>query len=412
MTNTIFFNTVFRDDASSSSISSDQISQQLDTEETQKSSSSIYSIFSKAISGWTISRRPEGSSKFVLPSYGESGQLDRSDLQSFRFEELEVATNSFHLDNKLGEGCFGKVFKGWIHEKITTSANPGQGIAVAVKRLDHKGNGGSLDWDVHDSFIHDTYPQGGHIEWLREVEYLGRLYHPNLVRLCGHCVEGKERLLVYEFMSHGSLDNQLFQNEGGSSGLLSWSLRMKIALGAAKGLAFLHSPEINVIHRGFKSSDILLDSGYNAKISDFGLAMDGSTGDIPSGVFGTPGYVAPEHIAKGCLSTKSDVYSFGVVLLEILSGRRITDYFLEGNLYNLWYWANPSVSHEEKVFHCLDRLEGQYSVEGAQIAVKLALMCMAIEAQLRPDMDDVVIILEGLQDQESHRRGDQTDRGL
>ncbi|PIA39149.1 hypothetical protein AQUCO_02700373v1 [Aquilegia coerulea] len=174
---------------------------------------------------------------------------------------------------------FGKVFKGWIDEYKLTATKPGRGTAVAVKRL-HQG---SLQ---------------GHEEWLAEINYLGKLYHLNLVKLLGYCLDNQERLLVYEFMPEGSLDNHLFWSN--SYCQLSWSIRMKIALGAAKALAFLHSAEVNVIHRGCQNSNILLDWNYNAKLSDFGLARDGPTGDnshVYTSVMGTYGYACPEYIA-------------------------------------------------------------------------------------------------------------------
>ncbi|KAJ0089094.1 hypothetical protein Patl1_31864 [Pistacia atlantica] len=185
-------------------------------------------------------------------------------------------------EDVLGEGGFGSVFKGWVDEHSLTATKPGTGMVIAVKRLNQDG-------------------YQGHKEWLTEINYLGQFHHPNLVKLIGYCLEDEHRLLVYEFMPRGSMENHLFRR-GSHFQPFSWSLRMKIALGAAKGLAFLHSAEPKVIYRDFKASNILLDSNYNAKLSDFGLARDGPIGDkshVSTRVMGTYGYAAPEYLATG-----------------------------------------------------------------------------------------------------------------
>ncbi|PIA39144.1 hypothetical protein AQUCO_02700372v1 [Aquilegia coerulea] len=323
------------------------------------------------------------SSNSVPPTPRSEGEiLQSSNLKSFSFSELKNATRNFRPDSVLGEGGFGSVFKGWIDENALTATKPGTGIVIAVKRLNQEGF-------------------QGHREWLAEVNYLGQLYHPNLVRLIGYCLEDEHRLLVYEFMPRGSLENHLFRR-GSYFQPLSWSLRMKVALGAAKGLAFLHSAETKVIYRDFKTSNILLDSNYNAKLSDFGLAKDGPTGDkshVSTRVMGTYGYAAPEYLATGHLTARSDVYSFGVVLLEMLSGRRAVDKNRPPGEHSLVEWAKPYLNHKRKIFRVLDsRLEGQYSLAGAQKAANLALHCLSMEAKFRPNMDEVVKALEELQE--------------
>ncbi|KAE9463542.1 hypothetical protein C3L33_04557, partial [Rhododendron williamsianum] len=220
-----------------------------------------------------------------------------------------MATRNFRPDSVLGEGGFGSVFKGWIDEGSYAAAKPGTGVVVAVKRLNQ------------DGFQ-------GHREWLAEVNYLGQFYHPHLVKLVGYCLEDEHRLLVYEFMPRGSLENHLFRR-GSYFQPLSWNLRLKVALGAAKGLAFLHSAETKVIYRDFKTSNILLDSNYNAKLSDFGLAKDGPTGDkshVSTRVMGTYGYAAPEYLATGmtqCMWTFSHLHvlicSFRLMFLFLLT---------------------------------------------------------------------------------------------
>ncbi|KAF3952094.1 hypothetical protein ACB098_06G158800 [Castanea mollissima] len=308
--------------------------------------------------------------------------LQSSNLKSFTFNNLKTATRNFRPDSVLGEGGFGCVFKGWIDEHSFTAAKPGTGIVIAVKRLNQEG-------------------LQGHKEWLAEINYLGQLYHPNLVKLIGYCLEDDQRLLVYEFMPRGSLENHLFRRASYIQPL-SWNYRMKIALGAAKGLAFLHSDEAKVIYRDFKTSNILLDSKFNAKLSDFGLAKDGPTGEkshVSTRVMGTYGYAAPEYMATGHLTTKSDVYSFGVVLLEMISGKRVMDNNRPPGEQNLVEWAKRYLTSKRKVLHVFDaRIEGQYSFGIALKVANLAIQCLSVEPRFRPNMDKVVRILEQLQD--------------
>ncbi|CAN0916330.1 Probable serine/threonine-protein kinase PBL3, partial [Linum grandiflorum] len=292
-----------------------------------------------------------------------------SNLKSFSFNDLRNATRNFKSETLLGEGGFGCVFKGWI----------GTGIVVAIKKL------------KSESFQ-------GHKEWLTEVNYLGTLHHENLVKLIGYCSESDNRLLVYEFMPKGSLENHLFRK---GVQPISWVTRMQIALDVARGLSFLHGLSANVIYRDLKASNILLDSGFNAKLSDFGLARDGPTGDnthVSTRVVGTRGYAAPEYVATGHLTPKSDVYSFGVVLLELLSGRRAMDDERVGAVdETLVDWARPFLTDNRRVLRIMDtRLGGQYSKKGAQVAATLALHCLHTDPKNRPTMVDVVGTLENL----------------
>ncbi|XP_076930275.1 putative serine/threonine-protein kinase PBL10 [Bidens hawaiensis] len=320
---------------------------------------------------------------WVPPVPRSEGEILQScNLKSFNYSDLRMATRNFRPDSVLGEGGFGSVYKGWIDEQSFAASKPGTGVVVAVKRLSA-----------------ESYQ--GHREWLAEVNYLGQFSHPNLVNLIGYCLEDEHRLLVYEFMPRGSLENHLFRR-GSHFQMLSWNLRLKAALGAAKGLAFLHSAETRVIYRDFKTSNVLLDSDYNAKLSDFGLAKDGPTGDkshVSTRVMGTYGYAAPEYLATGHLSTKSDVYSFGVVLLEMLSGRRAIDKNQPQGEQKLVEWAKPYLPHKRKLFRVLDnRLEGQYTLDGALATANLALRCVSMDPRFRPSMADVVQELELLQD--------------
>ncbi|KAL9332518.1 hypothetical protein ACSQ67_002128 [Phaseolus vulgaris] len=234
-----------------------------------------------------------------------------------------------------------------------------------------------------------------------EINYLGQLSHPNLVKLIGYSLEDDHRILVYEFVAKGSLDNHLFRRASYIEPL-SWNIRMKIALDAAKGLAFLHSDEVDVIFRDFKTSNILLDSNYNAKLSDFGLAKNGPQGDkshVSTRVMGTFGYAAPEYIATGHLTKRSDIYSFGVVLLELMSGKRALDDNRPSGEHNLVEWAKPLLINKHKISQVMDaRIEGQYSKREAKRIAYLAIQCLSTEQKARPNIEDVVRSLEHLQD--------------
>ncbi|KAI4324415.1 hypothetical protein MLD38_029907 [Melastoma candidum] len=344
----------------------------------------------------SLSGGSRASSSSVPPTPRTEGEiLQSSDVKNFTFNELKLATRNFRPDSVLGEGGFGSVFKAWIDEQTLAAAKPGSGMIVAVKKLNHEG-------------------LQGHREWLAEINYLGQFHHPHLVKLIGFCLEDEHRLLVYEFMSRGSMENHLFRR-GTYFQPLSWSLRMKVALGAAKGLAFLHAAEPQVIYRDFKTSNILLDVSYNAKLSDFGLARDGPTGEkshVTTRVMGTYGYAAPEYLGTGHLTAKSDVYSFGVVLLEILSGQRAIDKNRPMGQHNLVEWAKPYLTNKRRVFRIIDnRLEGQYSHEQAQKAAGLALQCIALEPRVRPNMDEIVEALKELQDTRGMRGKDRRSSG-
>ncbi|XP_043724466.1 serine/threonine-protein kinase PBL34-like [Telopea speciosissima] len=311
------------------------------------------------------------------PKLGEELKV-ASQLRKFTFNDLKTATRNFRPESLLGEGGFGCVFKGWIEENGTAPVKPGTGLTVAVKTLNHDG-------------------LQGHKEWMAEVNFLGDLLHQNLVKLIGYCIEDDQRLLVYEFMPRGSLENHLFRR----SLPLPWSIRMKIALGAAKGLAFLHEEaERPVIYRDFKTSNILLDADYNAKLSDFGLAKDGPEGDkthVSTRVMGTYGYAAPEYVMTGHLTSKSDVYSFGVVLLEMLTGRRSMDKNRPNGEHNLVEWARPHLGERRRFYRLIDpRLEGHFSIKGSQKAAQLAQHCLSRDPKARPLMSEVVDALKPL----------------
>ncbi|TVU30992.1 hypothetical protein EJB05_22653 [Eragrostis curvula] len=328
-------------------------------------------------------------STLTLPSYKERSELPvprtegeilaSPNLKAFSFSDLKSSTKNFRTDSLIGEGGFGYVFKGWLDDQTLAPSKPGYGMVVAIKKLK---------------------PEGfqGHKEWLTEVDYLGQLQHKNLVKLIGYCSDGDNRLLVYEFMPKGSLENHLFRR----GEPLSWGVRLKVATGAARGLSFLHDAESQVIYRDFKASNILLDSDFEAKLSDFGLAKAGPTGDrthVSTQVMGTRGYAAPEYVATGRLSVKADVYSFGVVLLELLTGRRALDKSKPVSEQNLVDWARPYLGEKRRLYRIMDsRLGGQYPKKGAHAIASIALQCIRNEAKMRPQMSEVVAKLEDLED--------------
>ncbi|CAN0901054.1 Probable serine/threonine-protein kinase PBL23 [Linum grandiflorum] len=252
---------------------------------------------------------------------------------------------------------------------------------VAVKQLDRNGFQGNR-------------------EFLVEVLMLSLLHHSNLVNLVGYCADGDQRILVYEYMANGSLEDHLLDLPEGKAPL-DWSCRMKVAAGAAKGLEYLHeTADPPVIYRDFKASNILLDADFKAKLSDFGLAKLGPTGDkthVSTRVMGTYGYCAPEYALTGQLTSKSDVYSFGVVFLEIITGRRVIDNSRPTEEQNLVNWATPLLNERKKFDLLADPLlGGNYPHKGLHQALAVAAMCLQEEAATRPLMSDVVTALEYL----------------
>ncbi|KAG0593694.1 hypothetical protein M758_UG011300 [Ceratodon purpureus] len=295
--------------------------------------------------------------------------------QTFTFRELAAATKNFRSECLLGEGGFGRVYKGRLE-------NAGQ--VVAVKQLDRNGLQGNR-------------------EFLVEVLMLSLLHHPNLVNLIGYCADGDQRLLVYEFMPLGCLEDHLHDLPPDKE-CLDWNTRMKIAAGAARGLEYLHDKaNPPVIYRDFKSSNILLGEGFHPKLSDFGLAKLGPVGDkthVSTRVMGTYGYCAPEYAMTGQLTLKSDVYSFGVVLLELITGRKAIDNSRAAGEHNLVAWARPLFKDRRKFPSMADpMLQGRYPMRGLYQALAVAAMCLQEQAATRPLIGDVVTALSYLASQ-------------
>nr|GMD42017.1 probable serine/threonine-protein kinase NAK isoform X2 [Ipomoea batatas] len=244
----------------------------------------------------------------------------------FTLAELKSATRNFRPDTVLGEGGFGRVFKGWVDEKSLAPSKVGVGMAVAVKKSNPDSEQGIREWQA-------------------EVKFLGKFSHPNLVKLIGYCWEEKLFLLVYEHMQRGSLESHLFR-KGGE--ILPWEIRMKIALGAARGLAFLHTTEKQVIYRDFKAANILLDGDYNAKLSGFLIGKIGS-GRRSHPCNNENRWEPMDMQHQRHLYVRSDVVMVSeLVLLEIITGLRVMDLNRPGGQHNLVDWAKPILPDKEE----------------------------------------------------------------
>ncbi|XP_044387339.1 pto-interacting protein 1 isoform X2 [Triticum aestivum] len=289
-------------------------------------------------------------------------------------DEIREVTKGFGDEALIGEGSFGRVYFGTLRN----------GRGAAIKKLDSS-----------------KQPDQ---ELLAQVSMVSRLKHENVVELLGYCLDGNTRVLAYEFATMGSLHDMLHGRKGVKGAqpgpVLSWIQRVKIAVGAAKGLEYLHEKaQPHVIHRDIKSSNVLLFDDDVAKIADFDLsnqAPDMAARLHSTRVLGTFGYHAPEYAMTGQLSSKSDVYSFGVVLLELLTGRKPVDHTLPRGQQSLVTWATPRLS-EDKVRQCVDsRLGGDYPPKAVAKFAAVAALCVQYEADFRPNMSIVVKALQPL----------------
>ncbi|PSR91860.1 Receptor-like protein kinase precursor, partial [Actinidia chinensis var. chinensis] len=280
------------------------------------------------------------------------------------YKLLETATENFGESNVLGMGGFGCVYKARLEENSH----------VAVKRL----NGGTQD-SIR--------------EFETEVDLLGRIQHPNIISLLGYSIHGETRLLVYELMQNGSLETQLHGPSHGSA--LNWHQRMKIALDTARGLEYLHEHcNPAVIHRDLKSSNILLDSKFNAKLSDFGLAVTAVTQNKNIKLSGTLGYVAPEYLLDGKLTGKSDVYAFGVVLLELLLGRKHLEKLAPAQCQSIITWAMPQLTDRSKLPSIVDPvIRNTMDLKHLYQVAAVAVLCVQQEPSYRPLITDVLYSL-------------------
>ncbi|MQL76740.1 hypothetical protein Taro_009133 [Colocasia esculenta] len=299
---------------------------------------------------------PEGSASFD-PS-----------LVHISISELAAATGNFSPDCIIGDGSFGFVYKARLPD----------GTTVAVKKL-----------------APDAYQ--GFREFRAEVETLGHIRHRNLVRIMGYCVSGSDRLLIYEFMERGSLDQWLHDYPPRDP--LPWRTRVRVVRGVAAGLAFLHGEcKPRIIHRDIKASNVLLDGGFEARITDFGLArrVDSSRSHVSTVVAGTTGYMPPEY-REGMVAatTKADVYSFGALMFEVAMRRRPNwPVVMQGKEEELVTWARWMVE-QGKGAEILDGGMGREGVREAEVEgfLEVACRCTCVRAKQRPDMEEVVSLL-------------------
>ncbi|KAI4330274.1 hypothetical protein MLD38_028574 [Melastoma candidum] len=285
----------------------------------------------------------------------------------YTLRELESCTNGFDDGNVIGEGGYGIVYYGVFED----------GSQVAVKNLLNNRGQAEREFKV-------------------EVEAIGRVRHKNLVRLLGYCAEGAHRMLVYEYVNNGNLEQWLHGDVGPTSPL-TWEIRMKIILGTAKGLTYLHEGlEPKVVHRDVKSSNILLDKQWNPKVSDFGLAklLGSDSSYITTRVMGTFGYVAPEYASTGMLNERSDMYSFGILIMEIISGRNPVDYSRAPEEVNLVDWLKKMVTEKNPEGVLDPKLPEKPTTRALKRVLLVALKCVDPTAQKRPKMGHVVHMLE------------------
>ncbi|VVA94792.1 unnamed protein product [Arabis nemorensis] len=299
--------------------------------------------------------------------YTDDEELLGMDIKpyTFTYSELKSATKDFDISNKLGEGGFGPVYKGNLND----------GREVAVKLL-------------------SVGSRQGKRQFVAEIVAISAVLHRNLVQLYGCCFEGDHRLLVYEYLPNGSLDQALF---GDKTLHLDWSTRFEICLGVARGLVYLHEEaSVRIVHRDVKASNILLDSKLVPKVSDFGLAKlyDDKKTHISTGVAGTIGYLAPEYAMRGHLTEKTDVYAFGVVALELVSGRPNSDTHLEDEQMYLLEWA-WNLHEKNRVVELIDNDLSKFNMEEVKRVIGIALLCTQSSHTLRPPMSRVVAMLSG-----------------
>ncbi|KAI5067082.1 hypothetical protein GOP47_0018210 [Adiantum capillus-veneris] len=288
---------------------------------------------------------------------------------------LKEATDNFGVKSMIGEGSYGRVYYANL-----------DGKAAAIKKL-----------DVNNQQESDE-------DFLSQIAMVSKLRHDNVVELVGYCLDGDLRILAYEFATMGSLHDILHGRKGVQGAqpgpVLDWMQRVKIAVGAARGLEYLHEKmQPPIIHRDIRSSNVLLFDDFTAKIADFNLsnqAPDMAARLHSTRVLGTFGYHAPEYAMTGQLTQKSDVYSFGVVLLELLTGRKPVDHTMPRGQQSLVTWATPRLS-EDKVKQCVDpKLKSDYPPKAVAKIAAVAALCVQYESEFRPNMSIVVKALQPL----------------
>ncbi|XP_047953871.1 probable serine/threonine-protein kinase At1g01540 isoform X1 [Salvia hispanica] len=325
-----------------------------------------------------------GTSGAETGSHGGNGSLPEvSHLgwgRWYTLRELEAACNSLSDENVIGEGGYGIVYYGELADNTR----------IAVKNLLNNRGQAEKEFKV-------------------EVDAIGRVRHKNLVRLLGYCVEGAYRMLVYEYVDNGNLE-QWLHGDVGEISPLTWEIRVNIIIGTAKGLAYLHEGlEPKVVHRDIKSSNILLDHQWHPKLSDFGLAklLNPEISYVTTRVMGTFGYVAPEYACTGMLNEKSDVYSFGILIMEIITGRSPVDYSRPKEEVNLVEWLKMMVGNRKSEEVADPKLPERPASKALKRLLLAALRCVDPDAQKRPKMGHVIHMLESedFQSREERRIG-------
>ncbi|KAG6707763.1 hypothetical protein I3843_06G044300 [Carya illinoinensis] len=295
----------------------------------------------------------------------ELEKIAQQEQKLFPFETLVAATRDFHLTHKLGEGGFGPVYRGKLND----------GREIAVKKLSHSSTQGAK-------------------EFTNEAKLLARVQHRNVVNLLGYCVHLEEKLLVYEYVSNESLDKLLFKTNRREE--LDWKRRHEIIAGIARGLQYLHEDAHNcIIHRDIKASNILLDDKWVPKIADFGMArlFPEDQTHVNTRVAGTNGYMAPEYVMHGHLSVKADVFSFGVLVLELISSKRNSSFDLQVDAQNLLEWAYKLYKKGRSLEIMDPTLASSAVTEQVAMCIRIGLLCVQGDPQLRPTMRRVVVIL-------------------
>ncbi|KAK6932700.1 Leucine-rich repeat-containing N-terminal, plant-type [Dillenia turbinata] len=325
-------------------------------------------------------------SRFLYNSYVQQDyEFEIDHLKRFTFRELQIATSNFSPRNILGHGGFGVVYKGCLPN----------GMFVAVKRL------------KDPNFT-------GEVQFQTEVEMIGLALHRNLLRLYGFCMTSNERLLVYPYMPNGSVAERL-RDTCRDKPSLDWTRRMRIAIGVARGLLYLHEQcNPKIIHRDVKAANILLDESFEAVVGDFGLAklLDRRDSHVTTAVRGTLGHIAPEYLSTGQSSEKTDVFGFGILLLELITGQKTLDAG-NGQVQKGMILDWVRTLHDEKRLEVLvDRdLKGCFDAQELEQAVELALLCTQSLPNLRPKMSDVLKVLEGIVGQSGHAEDPQNATG-
>ncbi|KAF1886242.1 hypothetical protein Lal_00045472 [Lupinus albus] len=320
------------------------------------------------ITGFWYYNKKKNFDEYPQETLEEDDFLDNLSGMPTRFTYAALSRATKDFSTKIGEGGFGSVYLGLLED----------GTQLAVKKLEGVGQGTK--------------------EFKAEVSMIGSIHHVHLIKLKGFCAEGPHRLLVYEYMARGSLDKWIFKNSDNTL-LLNWDTRYNIAIGTAKGLAYLHEEcEVRIIHCDIKPQNVLLDDNFSAKVSDFGLAklMSREQSHVFTTLRGTRGYLAPEWITNYAISEKSDVFSYGMVLLEIIGGRKNYDQW-EGSEKAHFPSYVFRMMEEGKLEEVLDqKIDIDDKDERVVTALKVALWCIQDDGSLRPSMTKVTQMLEGL----------------